>query len=419
MLPRRHFCFLVLICLSAASYSVPSDAGEAIDPAQATREAGSDTLWYDLRLLSVEGRGWNDTKAFFDRLPAKAEGVVPASVWGLSRQTAGLCVRFVTDATTIHARWTLTSSQLAMPHMPATGVSGLDLYAKHEGQWRWLAIGWPKDQSNRTPLVSGLPAGEREFLLYLPLYNGVASVDLGLPEGTRLAQADPYGPGSRKPIVFYGTSITQGGCASRPGMVHTAILGRRLNYPVINLGFSGSGRMEPQMATLFAELDPAVFVLDCLPNMSAPEVKERVEPFVATLRAARPATPILLVEDRSYTDNFLVTSKRQRNADSRAALKQAFENLKQKGTKQLYYLGGEELLGDDGEGTVDSSHPTDLGFQRQAEAFEKALRPILEGNAVTAAPGEFRNSSRDRSSPEPVRGTVDNAKPDRPSGVRP
>src|SRR5205085_2015483 len=144
-------------------------------------------------------------------------------------------------------------------------------------------------------------AGQREFLLYLPLYNGVSSVEIGIAKGSTLAKGPARPPERQKPIVFYGTSITQGGCASRPGMVHTAILGRRLDRPVINLGFSGSGRMEPAMATLLAELDPAVYVLDCLPNMSAAEVAERMEPFVRTLRKAHPRTPIVMAEDRLYT----------------------------------------------------------------------------------------------------------------------
>lgn len=354
-------------------------AGETIDPSKAVAETGKDILWYDLKLLDVEGRGWTQTNEYYDRLPARAEGLVPDPVWTLSRQSAGLCARFVTDATSIQARWRLTSDKLAMPHMPATGVSGLDLYVRHEGRWRWLGIGQPKEQSASAILTGNLPAGEREYLLYLPLYNGVSSVELGLAKRTKLAKADPY-PAGHKPIVFYGTSITQGGCASRPGMVHTAILGRRLNRPIINLGFSGNGRMEPAIATLFAELDPAVYVLDCLPNMSAAEVAERVEPFVATLRSAHSDTPILLVEDRNYSDSFLVVAKRQRNADSRAALKNAFDRLAKAGTKQLYYLAGDQLLGDDNEGTVDSSHPTDLGFVRQADAFEAALRPLLVKN---------------------------------------
>ena len=140
----------------------------------------------------------------------------------------------------------------------------------------------------------------REYLLYLPLYNGVSSVEIGLPKCSALAKAPPRPEGYERPIVVYGTSITQGGCDSRPGMVHTAILGRRLDRPVVNLGFSGNGKMEPELAALLAELDPAAYVIDCLPNMTAEEVGARVEPFVRALRAARPGTPIVLAEDRTY-----------------------------------------------------------------------------------------------------------------------
>lgn len=360
-------------------------AGEAIDKSKAKPDEKANILWYDLQNLDVEGKGWADTKSFYDRLPTKAEGVVRAPVWGLSRNSTGLCARFVTDATAIHARWTLVSDRIAMPHMAATGVSGLDLYVKtDDGRWHWLAVGQPKEMTNKAQLVSGIPAGKREYLLYLPLYNSVSSVEIGLAEDASLARADPYGPGHRKPIVFYGTSITQGGCASRTGMVHSAILQRRLNYPVINLGFSGNGKMEPEMATLFAELDPAVFVLDCLPNMNPADVTERVEPFVRTLRQTRPDTPILLVEDRNYTDSFLIASKRQRNQQSQAELKKAYDRLTAAGVKNVHYLKGEHLLGDDGEGTVDSSHPTDLGFLRQADAFEAALRPLLNNATRTS-----------------------------------
>jgi hypothetical protein len=246
----------------------------------------------------------------------------------------------------------------------------------HKGQWRWLAVGIPKALSNRVQLVGELPQGDREFLLYLPLRNGVSSVEIGLPQSAKLAKGPSY-PKDRKPIIFYGTSITHGGSASRPGMVHTAILGRRLNYPVINLGFGSNGRMDPELATLLAELDPALYVLDCLPNMMAPEVTERVEPFVKHLRQSRPDTPILLVEDRSYADSFLVASKHQRNQESRAALRAGYERLQKAGISRLHYLAGEGLLGDDGEATVDSSHPTDLGFVRQATAFEMAIKPLL------------------------------------------
>jgi hypothetical protein len=180
-----------------------------------------------------------------------------------------------------------------------------------------------------------------------------------------------------KPIVFYGTSITHGASASRPGMTHVAILGRRFDRPVINLGLSGNGRMETEVARLLTEIDAAVYIIDCLPNIQAEGVLERTRPCIEILRAARPETPILLVEDRSYGDSFLISSKRERNRTSREALRRVYKELKADGVKQLYYLEGEHLLGDDNEGTVDSSHPTDLGFMRQAAAFTEALEPIL------------------------------------------
>ncbi|MGC1273630.1 MAG: SGNH/GDSL hydrolase family protein [Planctomycetaceae bacterium] len=353
-------------------------ASEPIDPAKAVRDEKGKILWYDLQLLDVEGRGWTDTKAPYDRFPAKAEGMVRPAVWSLSRNSAGECARFVTDATTIHARWTLTSDRLDMPHMPATGVSGLDLYVKHDGEWKWLAIGRPTAQTNSVELVGGIPAGRREYLLYLPLYNGVSKVEIGLPEGTSLSKAPARKSGADKPIVFYGTSITQGGCASRPGMVHTALLGRWLDRPVINLGFSGNGQMEAEVANLMAEIDASVYVIDCLPNLQGPQVAERTEPLVKILREAHPETPILLVEDRNYSNAFLVTSQQERNEGNQAALRAAYEQLTAAGVKHLHYLPGDDLLGDDNEGTVDSSHPTDLGFYRQAKAFDAVLRPILE-----------------------------------------
>ena len=233
-------------------------------------------------------------------------------------------------------------------------------------------------KSNSVKLASGIPKGSREYMLYLPLYNGVESVEIGIPRGTSIWKPKAR-PSGLKPIVFYGTSITQGGCASRPGMVHTAILGRWLDAPVVNLGFSGNGRMEAEVATLMADIDASIFVIDCLPNISAGDVTSRTEPLVKILRKAHPTTPIVLVEDRSYTDSFLLASKRERNLTSRVALKAVFERLKKFGDSNLYYISGEDLIGDDGEGTVDSSHPTDLGFLRQSEAFMKVLRPILEG----------------------------------------
>ena len=362
MLQLRIYGLLVAISLASAGLA---KADEAVE-------------WRDIRSLTVEGQGWKDIKSPFDRLPSKAEGVVRAPVWSLSRHSAGICVRFITDAKSIHARWNLLTDRLSMPHMPATGVSGVDLYARDDkGQWRWLAIGQPHAAKNTAVLATIPTPGTREYLLYLPLYNGVSSVEIGVPTGATLKPAGERPEGKRLPVVFYGTSITQGGCASRPGMVHTAIIGRKLDVPIINLGFSGNGTMDPSMIDLLGELDAAVYVIDCLPNMTAAEVEARTEPLVKTLRKARPDTPILLAEDRSYTDSWILGPQKSRNETSRKALKAAYDRLRADGVKNLHYLEGEPQLDADGEGTVDGSHPTDLGFMHMAEFFGKALAPLV------------------------------------------
>lgn len=356
----------------------PASALFSAEPLNFT--AADNIHWYDVRQLGVEGQGWTETEAPYDRLPAKAKGVVRDAVWSLSRHSAGECVRFVTDATELRFRWTLISDRLDMPHMPATGVSGLDLYARTpEGPWRWVACAQPKaNGKEQTAEVTGIAPGEREYLLYLPLYNGVSSVEVGVPSAAKLIDAPEYPAERGRPIVFYGTSITHGACASRPGLVHTAILGRRYQQPVINLGFSGNGRMELEVGELLTELDAAVFIIDCCPNLSGEDTAARTRPLVKQLRAVRPETPIVLVEDRRYTDAWLITGKGERNDGNHAALKAAFEDLQKDGVAGLYYIAGDDLLGADGEGAVDSSHPNDLGFYRQAEAFAKVLDEVLK-----------------------------------------
>lgn len=342
---------------------------------QVTPKVDGGVAWYDVSQWGVEGKGWTQTERYYDRLPAKAKGVVRDAVWNLSRHSAGMCARFTTDAQTISARYTLLSPNVAMPHMPATGVSGLDLYAKDDqGTWRWLAVTRPTAKTFQGAFLEGIAPGRREYTVYLPLYNGVDSLEIGVPAG---AVFEPIAPRSGKPILFYGTSITHGACASRPGMAYPSILGRRLDRPVINLGFSGNGKMEPEVGALLVELDPAVYVIDCLPNMNAEAVAQRADPLVRQLRETRPTTPILLVEDRSFTNAPLRPGQQKHHADSRAALKAAYERLVASGVKDLHYLDGEHLLGDDSEAATDGSHPSDLGMFRMADAFEKALRPLV------------------------------------------
>ncbi|MGH7958336.1 MAG: SGNH/GDSL hydrolase family protein, partial [Opitutaceae bacterium] len=209
---------------------------------------------------------------------------------------------------------------------------------------------------------------------YLPLNNGVENLSVGVPPNSRF---EPLAPRNAKPVVFYGTSITHGASASRPGMVHTAILGRRFDRPVVNLGFAGNGRMHAAVGELLIKIDAAVYVIDCLPNMAAANVREKCIPLVKQLRAARPDTPIVLVEDRRNTNSWILPARDKHHTDNHAALRECFAALQKEGVKGLHYLKGDDLLGHDAEAATDGSHPSDLGFVRQADLFEPVLRAAL------------------------------------------
>ena len=312
-LSRRQFAGMAL----GTSASLALGSRHASAAANSTTEKG--VTWYNVENWGIEGRGWqaDEMERFYSRLPAKAKGVVRPPVWGLSQHSAGMLTRFETDAKIIQTRYTLTGN-LAMPHMPATGVSGIDLYAQNnKGQLRWVSVTKPNTKPKvEATIVSGLDAGSRIYTAYLPLYNGINSLEFGVPEGSTFK---PVAPRKDPPILFYGTSITHGACASRPGMPHPAILGRLLNKPTINLGFSGNGKMEADVGALIAEIEAAVYVIDCLPNMTPDLVKKNTEPLVHQLRKVRPDTPILLVEDRTYGYAW-ISKKLHANAIREAAL---------------------------------------------------------------------------------------------------
>lgn len=339
-------------------------------------DAPAPLQWHEATAFQMEGQGWTETNALYSRFPTRAKGVVPDSVWGLSQDSAGVCVRFQTDAAKLHVRWVVLKESLAMPHMPATGVSGVDLYRRDAtGAWRFVANGRPTQYpTNETSFATETEGRSTEMLLYLPLYNGVRHVQLAAPAGATLSQAPQRATNKQKPIVFYGTSITQGGCASRPGMAYTAIVGRMLDQPVVNLGFSGSGKMEPAVSSLVAEIDAAVFVIDCLWNIgdiSDEDMSGRVEGLVTAVRQAHPNAPILFVGQSHLA---ISTHPRATTANQQRAV----EKLRQKGVRGLFLLGGETLLGRDAEGTVDGVHPNDLGMMRHAENMAPALKRILQ-----------------------------------------
>ncbi|TWU16548.1 hypothetical protein Poly21_37530 [Allorhodopirellula heiligendammensis] len=376
----RPFCrnlFSSLLMLLASSSFAQDVAISELDPEMEVRKETADGLdWYDVTQWGLEGRilPEQERQQWFDRLPASAQQSVTKNVWNLSRDSAGMMVRFKTNSPSIHVHYKLKKKNLAMAHMPATGVSGVDLYARDgKGQWRWVEVTRPNSQEVKTKIVSGLAAGDREYAAYLPLYNGVEFMSIGVEPGSEFEGLAPR----PNPIVFYGTSITHGACASRPGMVHTAILGRRFDMPVVNLGFSGNGRMDKEVGDYLKQLEATAFVIDCLPNMGPADVAAKCVPLVEQLRAAHPSTPIVLVEDRRNTNDWILPSRHEHHTRNHAALRAAYATLVDKGVANLHYIPGDHLYGDDAEGATDGSHASDLGFMRQANVFEPILRSAI------------------------------------------
>lgn len=346
--------FLILIC-----------AGTAF--AQDSESEEPEIRWIDGFSLEFEGKGWPKEAAQFARLPERAEPLVSETVWKLSSHTAGMAINFKTDSEVIKTKW---SGGGAMTHMPATGVSGLDLYRRTtEGDWRFIGIGKPKKGTTEVSLIEKTieiefedSDEEKEYLMFLPLYQSVTEFEIGIEEGASFNVVEH----KEKPIVFYGTSIVQGGCASRTGMCHTGILRRWLDHEVINLGFSGSGKMEIEMADLISEIDAEAYVLDCLPNMTMELVESNLRPFLERLSEKRPDTPIVLVEHPlQYAD--------ERNE----FLEETFDWLAEFHDAQISYIYRESFEGIE-NGTVDGIHMTDLGFLRMARAMEAPLRSVLE-----------------------------------------
>lgn len=360
--------------LTAVAGGATTATARSTAPARAKPEIPDGVVWHDVREWGIEGKGFADTERFYDRLPARAKGVVRNAVWQLSHNTTGMSARFETDAPAIYVRYELTSSMLAMPHMAATGKSGLDLYARHEDAWRWLATTRPEATSFAGAMVHNIKPGRRAYHINLPLYNGVKSLEIGIPAG---AAFTPIAPRTNKPILFYGTSITQGGCASRPGLAFVSILGRRLDRPILNFGFSGNGLFEIEVGRFLTELAPSIFVIDCVGNSTTEYITERTEPLVRLLREGHPSTPIMLLDRPLFPNADLVSHGVMDPISKNTAQHQAYERLLASGVSNLHYRDSHDLIGTDGEGTVDGSHPNDLGMMRYADALEPGVRRLL------------------------------------------
>ena len=365
---------LVAFAASAAEIDVSK-----FDPRMAVENAVVDTngiKWIDGRYLPIEGRAFDDTDHYYDRLPSNVTVKVNGGVRSMKHHTAGMQFRFTTDSKKLTFRWTPYSSRLAMDHMPSTGVSGIDIYRQEtDGRWRYVKTGRPGGKTADIVCETGWTPGA-PCLVNLPLYNGIKSFALGIDRESSVQALPKRRSGVDKPVVFYGTSITHGGCCSRPGLAFPSIVGRDLDVPVVNLGFSGSGVMEFEMSEHLARIDASCYVLDCLWNMRLREsekpgraVETNYEPFIRNLRAKRPGVPIVMAEQ---CDVFCRPAN-----EKDVFIRNLYEKLIAEGWKDLVYLPKTDMYVGDGEGTVDGCHPNDWGMMSMAKAFGKGVREAL------------------------------------------
>lgn len=337
--------------------------------------------WHEPKF--VEGVCVLDSCNIFHRLPVSMKDSVRRPVWNLSENTAGEFIHFKTSATEISVRYTLASNNFSMPHMPSTGVSGLDLFAIDvNGNWNWAPgryhFGDTCSYRFSNLFLAKNHTGVSEFYLYLPLYNSVKWLSVGVNEKDSFAFLEKR---KEKPIVAYGTSIMQGAVASRPGLAWTNILQRNIDRTVINLGFSGNGRFEKPIFDLMAQVDAELYILDCMPNLtrgiSDEEVKERVTYGLKKLRERNPNVPILFTEHAiGYAPFYMDTARLNEYHRSSLVIEKIFNDLQKTGIGNIYLLTDKDI-GFDINSTTEGLHPNDIGMMKYAVAYEKKVREIL------------------------------------------
>ena len=331
--------------------------------------------------LPVYGKLRDCKNPLYSRLSSDMQPTVRKALWNLSQNTAGLYVRFRTNSTSVGARWTVKYNN-QFNHITATAVKGLDLYCLQDGKWQFVNSAIPTGKENHVTIVKNMLPQEREFMLYLPLYDGIDKLEIGIDPGAEIVASELNSPDREKPIVMYGTSILQGASASRPGMAATNIIGRRFDREVVNLGFSANAFLDKEIAELMSEVEASAYVLDFVPNASVSQIKELTIPFYRILRKKHRTTPIIFVEDPQFPsavcNRVLADEIREKNE----ALQLVYKELQKEKEKNIYYVPSQALIGDDYEATVDGIHFTDLGQFRYAECIGDCLERAFRKNTI-------------------------------------
>lgn len=324
--------------------------------------------------LPVHGKLFETTHKYH-RVDTTIYHDIPQAVKRLYTNSAGLFVTFKTNAPEIYAKWCVTDRRVGL-NLTAITNKGLDVYIKNEqGEWQYAISKGTVKECDELKLAEHLGNSEKEFLVYLPIYDETKKLEFGVADGYTIeALPNPF----KKQIVVYGSSIVHGASASRSGMTYPAIISRRTGLNLVNFGVSGNAKIEKEMAHMLADLNPDLFILDCVPNSSPQQVEERTAYFVEYLRQRHPNTPIIMIPSVVRELSFFNEYWGKRVLDQNKQWKEEYEKLIAKGVKHLYYLDDDYLIGDDHEGTTDGTHPNDLGFMRMADKIQPFVLQVLK-----------------------------------------
>lgn len=369
-----------LLTHAALSQTTPVDIGRLDSNMAFKTNTDTNIIWHSPAEVpfKLAGFAWFNHDKIYRRLPLTPSVTLPRAVDRLANHTSGGQIKFRSNSSRVLIKVQLDKNVNPMYHMAATGQFGFDLYIGAPGNQKYYSTASfsVKETAYHATLFQHKGHIEREFTLNFPLYSGVQEVFVGLDKDALIEAPSPYS--SDKPIVIYGGSTIQGACASRPGAGHMNIISRQLNMPVINLGFSGSGKLEPELAQIMAELaNPAIYIIECERNSKYQLLYERQEAFVTLLRQKHPNVPIMILTANPRGRESLEPDQSDR-LKNWAFMHDLVAKMRKAGDTNIHFVDGSKMLGEDFyECSVDGTHPTDLGFYRMAQGLTPIIKQIL------------------------------------------
>lgn len=330
--------------------------------------------------FTITGLPWLGQEGVYRRLPLQPSHTLRSEVDRLANFTAGVQIHFQTDSTKLYVRVVL-ADKASMYQMPASGQCGVDCYIGASGDQLYINTTRfdPAVTAYESVLFEEFPRQMREITLNLPLYQGVKELWVGVEPAALIAKFPGFA--SHKKILIYGTSITHGAGASRPGMAYSNILSRHFPLEIVNLGFSGNAQGEPELAHIISQIeDPALLVLDYEGNTpSTGQLRQSLPEFIRIYRARHPEVPILVISQIRFAREAFDAELLQRREERKELQRLTVEKLQQAGDDNLFFCDGAELLGADYQDcTVDGIHPSDLGYYRMAEGIKSELARLLQ-----------------------------------------